>query len=94
MKRQEAMQEMQRRAAVAAQVGVMRLADRATARVEQDPTSTFRFAWVVLIGVFVVAGAAAAFVWCKVTGHNGFAGQIEAVKGPFGVKIGVRLGCF
>lgn len=55
--------------------------------------SSMRWVWVVLIGILVVA-AAAGFVYCRARGHSGFNGRIEAVKGPFGVKIGVKIGCY
>jgi len=46
-----------------------------------------------LFGIFVVA-AAAGFVYCRARGYDGFTGNIEAVKGPFGIKIGVKIGCY
>jgi hypothetical protein len=87
------MQEMQRRAAVAGQIGMMRLADRVAARAENDSTSIFRIAWVPIIGLLVI-GAAAAFIWCKRSGHNGFSGQIEFIRTIGGFKIGINLGCY
>lgn len=49
--------------------------------------------WLVLIGILVIA-AAVAWVYCRNAGYRGFSGHIEAVKGPFGIKIGIKLGCY
>ncbi len=59
----------------------------------QELTAAYRWAWIVLIGIFIVA-AAVAFIYCRNRGYDGFNGRIEAVKGPFGVKIGIKLGCY
>jgi hypothetical protein len=59
----------------------------------RDRGVAFRWIWVVLIGVLVIA-AAVAWVVCLNRGHRGFSGAIEAVRGPFGIKIGIKLGCY
>ena len=46
-----------------------------------------------LIGILVVA-AAVAWVYCRNAGYRGFTGDIQAVRGPWGIKIGVKLGCY
>jgi hypothetical protein len=53
----------------------------------------FRWVWVVFIGIVIVA-AAVAFVYCRSRGYHGFSGHLEALKGPFGVRIGTKLGCY
>ncbi|HOQ53905.1 MAG TPA: hypothetical protein PLF56_09855 [Micropruina sp.] len=55
--------------------------------------SEYRWVWLVLIGILVIA-AAVAWVYCRNAGYRGFSGHIEAVKGPFGIKIGIKLGCY
>ncbi|WBQ04203.1 hypothetical protein [Kribbella sp. CA-293567] len=52
-----------------------------------------RWVWIILIGVLVIA-AAAGFIYCRARGFDGFTGHIEAVKGPGGFKIGVKIGCY
>lgn len=85
------MLEMQQRVAVAAQVGAMQMRNGFEGRIEAS--STFRWVWIVLIGVVVIA-AAIAFVYCRNAGYDGFTGNLEWVKGPLGIKIGVKLGCY
>lgn len=49
--------------------------------------------WVVLLGVLVIA-AAVAWVHCVNSGYRGFGGDIEAVRNGWGIKIGIKLGCY
>ncbi|MFD5277097.1 hypothetical protein ACFWIX_05990 [Pseudarthrobacter sp. NPDC058362] len=58
-----------------------------------DKSNGFRWVWLVLIGIFVIA-AAIAWIYCRNAGYRGFTGHIEAVKGPWGIKIGIKLGCY
>ena len=58
-----------------------------------DRATAFRWVWVVFIGIIIVASAVA-FVYCRSRGYHGFNGYLEAVKGPFGVRIGTKLGCY
>ncbi len=81
---------------VGAQLAALRLADTAGERLaasEGPRTAVLRWVWVVLIGILIIA-AAVAFVWCRHTGFSGFTGNIEAVRGPFGIKIGIKIGCY
>ena len=82
--------------AVRAHTGALELADsmsRNLERARNEGTRVFQWVWVVLIGIFVVA-AAAGFVYCRARGYDGFTGNVEAVKGPLGIKIGVKIGCY
>lgn len=54
--------------------------------------SRARWVWLVLIGVMAIA-AGAAFVYCRSRGFAGFTGDIEAVRGPGGIKIGIKIAC-
>ncbi|MFJ6077051.1 hypothetical protein ACIQC0_01950 [Pseudarthrobacter sp. NPDC092419] len=58
-----------------------------------DKSNGFRWVWLVLIGIFVIA-AAIAWIYCRNAGYRGFTGHIEAVRGPWGIKIGIKLGCY
>ena len=60
---------------------------------ELATSSEYRWVWLVLIGMLVVA-AAVAWVYCRNAGYRGFTGDIQAVRGPWGIKIGVKLGCY
>lgn len=75
-------------AQVAAQDTIARTVDSAL-----DKSNGFRWVWLVLIGIFVIA-AAVAWIYCRNAGYRGFTGHIEAVKGPWGIKIGIKLGCY
>ena len=83
------------RAAVATHMGALDLVDSMQDRLEQSRKDggLFQWVWVVLIGIFVVA-AAAGFVYCRARGYDGFNGNVEAYKGPLGIKIGVKIGCY
>ena len=87
------------KAAVAAQLGASGLVDSMRERLSRDAGSDGLAAylryhiWVILIGIFVVA-AAAGFAYCQAKGHRGFTGNIEAYKGPLGIKIGVKIECY
>jgi len=90
------LQTMTDRAAVATHVGALDLVHSMQDRLERSKTESaglFQWVWVVLIGIFVVA-AAAGFVYCRARGYDGFNGNVEAVKGPLGIKIGVKIGCY
>jgi hypothetical protein len=90
------LQTMTDRAAVATHMGALELVDSMHDRIERPRNggaALFQWVWVVLIGIFVVA-AAAGFLYCRARGYDGFTGNVEAVKGPFGVKIGVKIGCY
>lgn len=90
----QAIQEVSARAAVLADTSMSRLADLAANRQSvTDSRTVFRWVWVVFIGVIIVA-AAVAFVYCRARGYRGFSGHIEAVRGPWGIRIGTRLGCY
>jgi hypothetical protein len=86
------MLEMQQRGAVLVQMGMLRARDGAERALMRDGTA-FRWVWLVLIGIVVIA-AAIAFVYCRNAGYRGFTGNIEFVKGPLGIRIGVKLGCY
>ncbi|MBT2555477.1 hypothetical protein [Arthrobacter sp. ISL-5] len=73
---------------ISAQNAIARAVDSAL-----EKSSEFRWVWLVLIGILVVA-AAAAWVYCRKSGYDGFTGDISAVRGPWGVKIGIKLGCY
>lgn len=75
-------------AQIAAQNTIARAVDSAL-----NKSNGFRWVWLVLIGIFVIA-AAIAWIYCRNAGYRGFTGHIEAVKGPWGIKIGVKLGCY
>jgi hypothetical protein len=64
--------------------GAQRALERAT---------TYRWAWLVLIGILVIA-AAIAWVYCRNAGYRGFSGAIEAVRNGWNIKIGIKLGCY
>lgn len=64
-----------------------------TIETTREATTGFRWVWLVLIGILVVA-AAVAFIYCRNSGYGGFNGRIEAIRGPWGVKIGIKLGCY
>jgi len=85
------------RAAVATHLGAVDLIDSMDDRLDRAKSggvaSLFQWVWVVLIGIFVVA-AAAGFVYCRARGYDGFNGNVEAYKGPLGIKIGVKIGCY
>jgi hypothetical protein len=90
------LQTMTDRAAVATHMGALDLVDSMQDRLQQsrsDGAGLFQWVWVVLIGIFVVA-AAAGFVYCRARGYDGFNGNVEAYKGPLGIKIGVKIGCY
>lgn len=55
--------------------------------------SEYRWVWLVLIGILVIA-AAVAWIYCRNAGYRGFSGHIQAVKGPLGIKIGIKIGCY
>jgi hypothetical protein len=78
--------------AIAAQISAQNAIARAV-NSALDKTSEFRWVWLVLIGILVIA-AAVAWVYCRHAGYRGFTGNISAVKGPWGIKIGVKLGCY
>ena len=81
---------------VEAQLAALRLVDSAGRRITEADgarAGVLRWVWVVLIGILIIA-AAIAFVWCRRSGFSGFTGNIEAVRGPFGIKIGVKIGCY
>lgn len=61
-------------------------------RALERPT-TYRWAWLVLIGILVIA-AAVAWVYCRNAGYRGFSGAIEAVRNGWNIKIGIKLGCY
>jgi hypothetical protein len=87
------------KAAVATQVGALSVIDSMQERLARASNAEgigayLRYrVWIILIGILVVA-AAAGFAYCQARGHNGFTGNIEAIKGPLGVKIGVKIECF
>jgi hypothetical protein len=90
------LQTMTDRAAVATHMGALELVDSMNDRLERPRSggaALFQWVWVVLIGIFVVA-AAAGFLYCRARGYDGFTGNVEAVKGPLGIKIGVKIGCY
>jgi hypothetical protein len=62
-------------------------------RREIEGDAHFRCVWVAPVGVFVIASAAE-FLYCKARGYRGFNGRVEALKGPFGITIGVKIGCY
>jgi hypothetical protein len=89
-------QTMTDRIAASAHVGALQLADSMGDRLREarnEGALLLQWVWVVLIGIFVV-GAAAGFLYCRARGYDGFTGNVEAVKGPFGIKIGVKIGCY
>lgn len=55
--------------------------------------SEYRWVWLVLIGILVIA-AAVAWIYCRNAGYRGFSGHIQAIKGPLGIKIGIKIGCY
>lgn len=57
-----------------------------------ERTSAF-YAWVLLVGVLVIA-AAAAWATCRARGYRGFSGGVRLAKGPWGVTIGISLECY
>jgi hypothetical protein len=83
-------------AAAAAHVRMLELVDSfggyVTNKSKQQDGIAY-YGWIVLIGILVVA-AAAAWGYCLARGYRGFTGNIEAVKGPLGIKIGVKLECY
>jgi len=93
------MQQTATKAAVATHLGALSLIDSMQHRLSRAIPAggaaayvRYRAVWLVLVGIFVVA-AAAGFAYCRAAGHNGFTGNVEALKGPFGVKIGVKIEC-
>jgi hypothetical protein len=90
------LQTMTNKTAAATHLGALNLVESMQDRLEEartDGTRIFQWVWVVLIGIFVVA-AAAGFVYCRARGYDGFSGNVEAYKGPLGIKIGVKIGCY
>lgn len=91
------MLELQERLAVATHVGVLQAMDRIGSRLPsaggKSKLTVYRWVWLVLIGVLVIA-AAAAFLYCRANGYSGFHGEIEFLRGPFGIRIGVKIGCY
>jgi hypothetical protein len=84
------------RLVAASHVGTLRAMDTlesALTRKSESTPAVFRWVWIVLIGVLVIA-AAIAFVYCRNHGYSGFSGNIEWIKGPLGIRIGVKLGCY
>jgi hypothetical protein len=73
--------------------GMLRVEQAIEGQVEKSRGTSMRWVWVVLIGILVIA-AAAAWIWCMRKGYRGFNGRIEALKGPLGIKIGVKIGCY
>ncbi len=60
--------------------------------VESRDSRRLSWVWVVLIGIFVVAGA---YAWsiCLSRGYRGFAGSIK-LHTRWGIPIGIKLACF
>jgi hypothetical protein len=76
------------------QLAVIRGQHRLLDAIETPPQPVaLRWVWLVIIGIVVIA-AAVAFVYCRSHGYKGFTGSLEAAKGPFGVKIGIKIGCY
>jgi hypothetical protein len=88
---------LQERVAAATQIGAMRIMDEIELRAKRANLpaagAAYKWVWIVLIGILIVA-AAVAFIYCRNRGYDGFTGNIEAVRGPFGIKIGIKIGCY
>ena len=76
-----------------AQLGFAELVEAAQAKVAQKERSASYYGWIILIGILVIA-AAVAWVYCRARGFRGFTGGVQAIRGPWGIKIGVSLECF
>lgn len=87
------MLELQQRAAVAAHLGAISLVERSSEALQGKSGSTYRWAWIVVIGILVIA-AAVAWVYCRRAGYRGFSGQVSLHRNGWNIAIGVRLGCY